>query len=64
MGGIKNFLSQLLKDKIPRYHGILPCNVKYFLSNKVSDASCIANYKFATITLYMSFYHKMVLQYF
>ena len=24
MGGIENFLSRLLKDKIPRYHGILP----------------------------------------
>ena len=24
MGGIGNFLSRLLKDKIPRYHGILP----------------------------------------
>ena len=26
MGGIENFLSQLLKDKIPWYHGILPCS--------------------------------------
>ena len=24
MGGNENFLSRLLKDKIPRYHGILP----------------------------------------
>ena len=24
MGGTENFLSRLLKDKIPRYHGILP----------------------------------------
>ena len=24
MGGIENFLSRLLKGKIPRYHGILP----------------------------------------
>ena len=24
MGSIENFLSRLLKDKIPEYHGILP----------------------------------------
>ena len=33
MGGIENFLSRLLKDKIPRYHGILPCSDFYILIN-------------------------------
>ena len=33
MGGIENFLSWLLKDKIPRYHGILPCSDFYILIN-------------------------------
>ena len=26
MGGIENFPSRLLKNKIPQYHGILPCS--------------------------------------
>ena len=29
MGGIENFLSRLLKDKIPWYHGILPYSDLY-----------------------------------
>ena len=29
MGGIENFLSRLLKDKIPRYHSKLPCSDFY-----------------------------------
>ena len=33
MGGIENFLSQLLKDKIPWYHGKLPCSDFYILIN-------------------------------
>ena len=33
MDGIENFLSRLLKDKIPRYHGILPCSDFYILIN-------------------------------
>ena len=32
-GGIANFLSRLLKDKIPRYHGILPYSNFYILIN-------------------------------
>ena len=33
MGDIENFLSRLLKDKIPRYHGILPYNDFYTFTN-------------------------------
>ena len=33
MGGIENFLSRLLKDKIPRYHGILPYSDFYIFIN-------------------------------
>ena len=33
MGGIENFLSRLLKDKIPRYHGILPYSDFYTFTN-------------------------------
>ena len=33
MGGIENFLSWLLKDKIPRYHGILLYSVFYTFTN-------------------------------
>ena len=33
MGSIENFLSQLLKDKIPRYHGILLYSDFYTFTN-------------------------------
>ena len=33
MGGIENFLSWLLKDKIPRYHGILLYSDFYTFTN-------------------------------
>ena len=33
MGGIENFLSRLLKDKIPQYHGILPYSDFYTFTN-------------------------------
>ena len=33
MGGTENLLSQLLKDKIPRYQGILPYSDFYMLIN-------------------------------
>ena len=33
MGAIENFLSRLLKDKIPRYHGILPYSDFYTFTN-------------------------------
>ena len=33
MGGIENFLSRLLKDKTPRYHGILPYSDFYIFIN-------------------------------
>ena len=33
MGGIENFLSRLLKDKIPRYHSILLYSNFYILIN-------------------------------
>ena len=33
MGGIENFLSRLLKDKISRYHGILPYSDFYTFTN-------------------------------
>ena len=34
MGGIENFLSRLLKDKIPRYHGKLPYSDFYIFYTK------------------------------
>ena len=33
MGGIENFLSRSLKDKIPWYHGKLLCSDFYILIN-------------------------------
>ena len=33
MGGIENFLYRFLKDKIPRYHGILPYSDFYIFIN-------------------------------
>ena len=33
MVDIENFLSRLLKDKIPRYHGILPYSGFYTFTN-------------------------------
>ena len=37
MGGIENFLSRLLKDKILRYHGILPCRDFYILNQYFTE---------------------------
>ena len=37
MGGIGNFLSRLLKDKIPRCHGILPYSDLFIFINVVQS---------------------------
>ena len=77
MGGIENFLSRLLKDKIPRYHGILPysdfyilvsillhfmSSWAYFLSNKLSGVSWLLEIVLKQYTCHLK--PKTVLQYF
>ena len=43
MGGIENFLSRLLKDKIPRYHGILPYSDFYTFTNIIFYLEILQN---------------------